>query len=100
VVESGGRKVLLLHGHRFDEFISRYPLVTWVADRVYNLLQRMDRSHHVARLAKRRSKTFLRCAAKVERDATRYAAKLGCDAVCCGHTHHAAATTAGPVHYF
>ncbi|MBY0459992.1 MAG: metallophosphoesterase, partial [Gemmataceae bacterium] len=25
VVESGGRKILFLHGHRFDEFISRYP---------------------------------------------------------------------------
>ncbi|HVL12596.1 MAG TPA: UDP-2,3-diacylglucosamine diphosphatase [Gemmata sp.] len=100
VVESGGRKILFLHGHRFDEFIARYPLITWVADRVYNLLQRIDKSHHFAKLAKRRSKTFLRCAEKIEADAVRHAARLGCDAVCCGHTHHPVAKTDGPVHYF
>ncbi len=30
----------------------------------------------------------------------RYAAKKGYDAVCCGHTHHPVASTAGPVSYF
>lgn len=99
-VESGGRTILFLHGHRFDEFISRYPLITWIADRVYNFLQRIDKSHSFAKFAKRRSKTFLRCAAKIERDAVRYAARKGYDAVCCGHTHHAAANRDGPVHYF
>lgn len=100
IVESGGRKILFLHGHRFDEFISRYPLLTWCADRVYNLLQKLDRSHDFAKLAKRRSKTFLRCVQKIEADSMRYAAKRGCDAVCCGHTHHPAANTTGPVQYF
>jgi UDP-2,3-diacylglucosamine pyrophosphatase LpxH len=100
VVESGGKKILFLHGHRFDEFISRYPLLTWFADRVYNFLQRIDKSHYFAKLAKKRSKTFLRCAAKIEADSLKYAAKKGCDAVCCGHTHVAGATTAGPVAYF
>jgi UDP-2,3-diacylglucosamine pyrophosphatase LpxH len=100
VVHSGGRRVLFLHGHRFDEFISRYPVLTRLADRAYNLLQRIDRTHRFARLAKRRSKTFLRCAAKVEHDAVRYAARHGYDAVCCGHTHHATVSSAGPVAYF
>jgi len=100
VVESGGRRILFLHGHRFDEFIARYPLLTWVADRFYNLLQRIDPSHAFARFAKRRSKTFLRCAEKIEQDARRYAARRGCDAVCCGHTHHAVEKRDGDVHYF
>ena len=100
VVESGGRRILVLHGHRFDEFIARYPFITWVADRVYNLLQRLDKSHDFAKWAKRKSKTFLRCAEKIEADAIRYAAKLGCDAVCCGHAHLPVANTSGPVHYF
>lgn len=100
VVETGGKKILLLHGHRFDDFISRYPVLTWIADRVYNLLQRIDKSHYFAKLAKRKSKTFLRCVGKVEAEALRYAARLGCDAVCCGHTHHPVANTTGPVHYF
>jgi UDP-2,3-diacylglucosamine pyrophosphatase LpxH len=100
VVNSGGKWILFLHGHRFDEFISRYPVITWFADRIYNLLQKLDRSHYFAKLAKRKSKTFLRCAAKVEHDAVRYAAWHGCDAVCCGHTHHPAARTAGPTAYY
>ena len=100
VIESGGRRILFLHGHRFDEFISRHPVLTWTADRVYHLLQRVDRSHAVARLAKRKSKTFLRCARKIEHDAVRYAARRGCQAVCCGHTHHPEAVTTGPVGYY
>ncbi len=100
IVESGASKVLFLHGHRFDEFISRYPLITWVADRVYNFLQRIDKSHYFAKLAKRKSKTFLRCAQKIETDSIKYAARLGCDAVCCGHTHLPVASTAGTVGYF
>lgn len=100
VVESGGRKILFLHGHRFDEFITRYPFITFVADRVYNFLQRIDKSHSFAKFAKRRSKTFLRCAQKIETDAVKYAAKLGCDVVCCGHTHLPVANTTGSVQYF
>lgn len=100
VLESGGRKILFLHGHRFDEFISRYPVITWVADRMYNFLQRIDKSHYFAKLAKRKSKTFLRCAQKIEADSIRYAARRGYDAVCCGHTHHPVANSAGPIHYF
>lgn len=100
VVESGGRKILFLHGHRFDEFITRYPLITFVADRIYNFLQRIDKSHSFAKFAKRRSKTFLRCAQKIETDAVKYAAKHGCEVVCCGHTHLPVANTEGPVQYF
>ncbi|HJZ57282.1 MAG TPA: UDP-2,3-diacylglucosamine diphosphatase [Gemmataceae bacterium] len=100
VIESGGKRILFLHGHRFDQFISRYPVITWVADRIYNILQKLDQSHYFAKLAKRRSKTFLRCAQKIEQDSVRYAAKRGYDAVCCGHTHHATANTTGPVAYF
>jgi UDP-2,3-diacylglucosamine pyrophosphatase LpxH len=100
VVESGGRRILMLHGHRFDEFISRYPLLTRIADRLYQFLQKIDQSHYFAKQAKKRSKTFLRCAQKIETDAVKYAAKRGCDAVCCGHTHLPTASTAGPVQYF
>lgn len=100
VVESGGRRVLMLHGHRFDEFIARYPLLTRTADRLYNFLQRIDRSHYFAKQAKKRSKTFLRCAAKVMAGAARYAHKRGYDAVCCGHTHLPTADTTGPVPYY
>jgi UDP-2,3-diacylglucosamine pyrophosphatase LpxH len=89
-----------LHGHRFDEFLERYPLTTRLADWAYRFLQWVDRSHHVARQAKRSSKTFLRCVRRVQEKSVEYARRLGCDAVCCGHTHHPVAVTEGPVHYF
>jgi UDP-2,3-diacylglucosamine pyrophosphatase LpxH len=100
VVETGGRRVLVMHGHRFDEFIDRYPLTSRAADWLYRGLQRLDRSHAVARRAKRSSKTFLRCVKKVEEGAVGYARRRGFDVVCCGHTHVAAAIPGGAVGYF
>jgi UDP-2,3-diacylglucosamine pyrophosphatase LpxH len=100
IVQSGNAKILFLHGHRFDEFISRFPILTWVADRVYNFLQKIDKSHYFAKLAKRSSKMFLRCAKKIEADSTKYAEKQACDVVCCGHTHLPVVNEAGPIRYY
>lgn len=98
--ESGGKIVLCLHGHRFDEFIESYPVATWVADRLYRVLQKLDTSHTFAKFAKKSSKTFLRCARVIEDRAIAYAEWRGADVVCCGHSHLAAARTDGPVPYF
>lgn len=100
ILESAGRRVLVIHGHKFDEFIDTYPLVTWLADQVYFLLQKIDRTHYVARLAKRRSKIFVRCLQKIEQGAVAQARRLDCTAVICGHTHHAMSNRTGPVHYY
>jgi UDP-2,3-diacylglucosamine pyrophosphatase LpxH len=100
VLESGGRRILLHHGHRFDDFIDNHPILTAIADAVYRLLQRIDTTHHFAKLAKRKSKTFLRCTQKIEAKSIELARKLGCDAVCCGHTHHAVANEAQPIAYY
>jgi UDP-2,3-diacylglucosamine pyrophosphatase LpxH len=100
VLESGGRKILLHHGHRFDQFIDDHPVLTAVGDFFYRLLQKLDSSHRFARTAKQKSKTFLRCAARIEERSIENARKLGCDAVCCGHTHLTAANEAGDVAYY
>jgi UDP-2,3-diacylglucosamine pyrophosphatase LpxH len=100
ILVSGGRRLLLHHGHRFDDFIDNHPIITAVADLIYRLLQKVDRSHHFARLAKRKSKTFLRCANRIESRSIEYARSQGCDAVCCGHTHHAVANESGPIAYY
>ncbi len=42
VVASGGRRVLFLHGHRFDEFTEKYRRTTWAADWAYRMLQKLD----------------------------------------------------------
>jgi UDP-2,3-diacylglucosamine pyrophosphatase LpxH len=100
VLESGDRRLLILHGHVFDKFIDKHPILTWLADRVYNVLQWIDRSHYFAKLAKRGSKTFLRCARKIEEGAVELARRRGCHAAVCGHTHAACAHTEQPVAYF
>lgn len=100
ILESGDRRVLLHHGHRFDKFIDDHPFITAFADFVYRMLQKIDSSHTFARTAKAKSKIFLRCSAKIEAQSIELARKLGCDAVCCGHTHHAVANESGPIAYY
>ncbi len=100
VLESDGERILILHGHIFDEFLDNHPILTWFGDQVYAFLQWIDGSHAVAKFAKHRSKTFLRCARKIEDGAIRAAKTRGCTAVCCGHSHHAVAYTEQPIPYF
>lgn len=88
VLDSGGQRILILHGHVFDDFIDAHPILTLLGDCVYAFLQWLDRTHTVARWAKHSSKTFLRCAAKIEEKSREHARRLHCAAVCCGHTHH------------
>ena len=98
VLWSADARILIIHGHQFDSFISDHPVLTWLADLAYWLLQKLDRSHYVARLAKKKSKTFVRCAAKIREGASRYALGRGCHSVICGHTHHPESCPATPVH--
>jgi UDP-2,3-diacylglucosamine pyrophosphatase LpxH len=100
VLRSGEQKVLILHGHRFDDFIDTHPTLTWLGDCIYFLLQWMDRTHSFAKWAKRGSKTFLRCVKKVEEGAIEYARRRGCNAVCCGHTHQASSAQTTEIHYY
>jgi UDP-2,3-diacylglucosamine pyrophosphatase LpxH len=100
VVESGGKRVLFLHGHQFDRFIEKYPVSTRLADTFYRFLQRIDKSHAFAKFAKRRSKTFLRSTETIRAGSVERAARLGCQVVCCGHTHLAVENLDGPVWYY
>src|SRR5262249_32929934 len=100
LLPSGAHQILVLHGHVFDEFLDDHPILTWVGDVIYWLLQRIDRSHYFAKLAKKKSKTFLRCAQKIQDKSLAYARGKRCTAVCCGHTHHALVHQEGDVHYF
>ena len=99
-LDSGDQRILILHGHVFDEFLDNHPVLTWLADCVYGFLQWIDRTHYFAKLAKRGSKTFLRSAKKIEDGAVDLARRKGCTAVCCGHTHVAVARTEQSVAYF
>lgn len=85
--QSGGKSILCIHGDIFDDFVSKRPILTWIGDFIYLNLQRF--SPVIARLAKRNSKTFMRCCEKVKEDALEFSKA---DIVICGHTHHAEAT--------
>jgi UDP-2,3-diacylglucosamine pyrophosphatase LpxH len=89
VLESGGRRILVCHGHAFDKFIDSYPLLTILADWGYFFLQSIDRTHRVARMAKRATKVYLRCQERIARGATGLARQRGCETAVCGHTHQA-----------
>lgn len=100
ILKSGNKRIMLLHGHRFDEFIERYPITSKLADGLYRFLQWVDKSHTIARQAKSKSKLFLRCVQKVQDSAIDYAVKHSCDAVCCGHTHVPVAVTDTAIPYY
>jgi len=87
--ESNGKQILCIHGDIFDKFITEHPIITWVADCCYWLLQKIDNSSYLAKIAKHNSKTFLRCKDIVKASALTYKGKR--DYVCCGHTHMAEA---------
>jgi len=89
VLQSGGRRLLVLHGHQFDAFLEKHAFLTHAADWGYRLLQMVDPSHRVARFAKQTSKTFLRCTDKVRDEAVALAIHRNMDGVVCGHTHRA-----------
>jgi UDP-2,3-diacylglucosamine pyrophosphatase LpxH len=87
VFDSGGRRLLCVHGDQFDSFITERPVATFIGDWTYWAAQSV--SARWARMLKRTSKEFIRCREKVRDGAVvaRMAAKA--DAVCCGHTHNA-----------
>lgn len=80
-------EILVIHGDRFDRFITKYPYTTWIADCFYQLLQKI--SINLARLIKRRSKTFLRCTEIIKEKSLVFAKENGFSSVCVGHTHFA-----------
>lgn len=89
VLESGSKKILVLHGDRFDSVITKRPILVYIADKIYKLIQKIDKSFYLAKLAKKSSKIFLRNAEIIEKKSIDYMKKLGCDMVCCGHVHYA-----------
>jgi UDP-2,3-diacylglucosamine pyrophosphatase LpxH len=100
ILETGSQRLLILHGHLFDEFIESHPILTWLGDQIYRFLQIIDPSHRFAKRAKHGSKMFLRCAKKIAQGAIALAHKRDCNMVCCGHTHVAVAAADQPIPYF
>jgi len=89
ILESGDKRFLILHGHKYDKFIQERPIITAIADFCYYWLQKLDKSHYFARMAKHNSKQYLRCSEMIKERACDDAVSQGCHGVVCGHTHNA-----------
>lgn len=97
--QSGIHNSLVHHGHQHDLFLDAHPWLTRIADVCYAWLQRLDKSHYLARAAKHSSKHYLRCLDIVRDGAVKSARKASCDVVCVGHTHHPTKEQVGDVLY-
>ena len=97
---SGNKKILILHGDIFDNFISKYPRLTKIADNIYRFLQKIDKDFYWSRLAKRNSKTFLRCSEQICKRAKEYCSVKKCDIICCGHSHLATCDNSEKIEYY
>jgi UDP-2,3-diacylglucosamine pyrophosphatase LpxH len=96
---SGEDKILILHGDIFDNVISKYPRLTKLADYLYRYIQ-VYAGFYYSSLAKRSSKTFLRCSQQVCERAKFYCSTKKCDIVICGHTHLATNDVSGSTSYY
>jgi UDP-2,3-diacylglucosamine pyrophosphatase LpxH len=101
---SGNKKILVLHGDIFDNFISKYPRFTKIVDFIYRLIQKYDRynntEYYYSSLAKRNSKIFLRCSEQICEKAKTYGKLHNVDAIICGHTHSPLTNVKDGIEYY
>lgn len=82
------KKMLAMHGHQFDSFITDKPIITEVATRLYTGIQLLGGDKQaLSRWVKKRSKRFIQIVEKLANDALAYARMRTVDYVYCGHTH-------------
>jgi len=85
--EYNGKRMLLIHGHQFDDYVTNMPVVTEIASFLYLCAQRIDKKQWFARFLKRKSKKYLRLSNKIAIRLSEYAKKAGADIAIFGHTH-------------
>lgn len=97
----GNKKYAAIHGHQFDHFWVNNVFLSFVADRIYHLIQLLDFSdQRVSRWVKRWSKGWLRLSGQVARRAIFYAKLRRVDYIFCGHTHKAMEERRKNIYYY
>jgi UDP-2,3-diacylglucosamine pyrophosphatase LpxH len=97
MLEWGGKRYLFMHGHQFDNFLYDHPLISVMAGRFYEGVQRREGSAKtLSRWLKKKSKGWLKVCKKIEEKAILYAASRDADFIVCGHTHYHDADTNTP----
>lgn len=87
ILHTGLRTMYVCHGHQFDQFLDKHPILTWVGDWIYWLVQKLDKSYRLATGLKLSSKQFLRNEERVTAGMVKAALKHGCNWCAAGHTH-------------
>jgi UDP-2,3-diacylglucosamine pyrophosphatase LpxH len=107
-----GRRLLVLHGDRFDQVVLCHRWLAFLGDRAYTLLLRSNRYVNAVRrrfglpwwsLAahlKKKVKNAVQFICDYEEAVARAAAEAGVDGVVCGHIHSAEIRQFGDVTYY
>jgi UDP-2,3-diacylglucosamine pyrophosphatase LpxH len=98
-VTADNRRLLVIHGDRFDMVTTNHLWLSILGDRVYNLTMAADRvfnvvwrrlggaTLHLSRFLKDRVKGFANSWSKFEESLAQYARGQGCQGIVCGHVH-------------
>lgn len=89
VLDLFGKSYLLMHGHQFDQFMNRHPIISGIASNIYVGVQtREGLQRNFSRWLKKKSKQWLKVCNKVQQLAVNHAEGYGVDYIMCGHTHY------------
>ncbi len=100
--ESAGERHLAIHGHQFDNFITRRPLFMGdLATQLYLALQKLDRGRRrFSCLLDRLNTRWRRLTTRVAEGALNHAQSRGASRIYCGHTHEAITVRRNGIHYY
>ena len=105
---SQDRTFMAMHGHQFDTFIPRHPVVTETACSLYRAIQYLEGTSlhcrertqfRISRFLKRRTKLWLEMSELIGQRALGYAKKRHVDHIFCGHTHQPFSSESGSIAY-
>src|ERR1039457_1401959 len=86
--EMNGKNFCVIHGHQFDRFVFKNPLLSKFISNITLFLQRIDsRKRHLTRMIDRFHTKWFRLTEIVAKDAMEFARREGIDVIICGHTH-------------
>jgi len=99
--EYGGSSFVALHGHQFDNFLTKNKLLLKWAVIVYVKLQELDmQSFKVSKAVQKAASLFFSSSSKLAAQAISYGFKKGYKNVFCGHTHKADYISHENVNYY
>lgn len=98
--ETGGRRILALHGHVFDSFISKNLFIGRLLAVLYATFQRAVSSRIFDFMMMKITDKWMRVTEQVAAGALARAKRKKCDVVVCGHTHFVYNMKKGGIEYY